>query len=199
MKRHRSLKASQPRKRRPKALNEQDTIKLLAFLERGELGPVRVGMLKNEVISLIGQPSDVSNPQAVKSPLEILWYGQWLELTFDNDILSYLSLRYKWQSHKRRCLKLIGVFKAFWATKISTWSYARSKTFLHSRRIGFYLTDWGDGSLTVSSKAGSIIFNDSSRMGLYSIGYAPPIRSPNLKNTTWQAPPRALRQTRSGR
>lgn len=170
------------------ALTPDETLSLLAFLARGELGPIRLGMSRDTVISLLGPPSDTSNPQAVFEPYEILWYSQWLELSFCDGVLYMLSLRYKWQRPWQRHLRLAGVFQASWARKVANWNYTRCRTFLHRQGLGYDLTDWGDGSLTMDVLDGALIFDDPGRMGLHSINHAVANGSPRNPQAIWQAP-----------
>ncbi len=193
------MKALTPRRRKTKAINAQDAGKLMAFLERGELGPIKPGMTRDTVIRILGQPTNTSNPQAILPPLEILWYGLWLELTFNDGILEYTSLRYKWQRWRHRRLRLAGIFDAQWSRKISIWNYLRFQTFLHSRRIGYNLTRYEDGSLAIYFPAGAIVFDTSRRLGLHSINHNVFQITPLKEYTTRQIPPHPILWSRKKR
>lgn len=186
------MKRTPCRRHSANALTHDETLSFLSFLAHGELGPIRPGLSRDAVINLLGPPSDTSNPQAVPEPNEIVWYSQWLELTFSDGVLSMLSLRYKWQRPWQRRLRLAGVFQASWVKKVATWNYSRCRALLHRQSIGYDLTEWGDGSLTMDVLSGGLIFDAPGRMGLHSISHAVANGSPRNPRAIWQPPPRLV-------
>ncbi|WP_157463735.1 hypothetical protein [Deinococcus pimensis] len=183
--------------------SETDARALLAFLDSGQLGPVRPGMTREEVVTVLGPPSVMSDPRVVNEGYEILWYGASLELLFGDGVLLSLKLQYKWQRWRHRRLKLPGVFGAPWARTMASWSQTRMRTFLHAHGQGFALFKEYDGRLSMRFPGGGLVVcSPRGRMGLLEVVYhTKPYVFP-ISAGAWQAPPTPLspraRPRRSG-
>ena len=145
---------------------------LFRFLDTGTLGPIEPKMTIQQIVDALGIPSGMSNPDAVYLPYLIYLYGTWLELTFDDGVLVYISLRYKWQKPKHRRLKLAEILAAPWTRVVASWNYLRFRSVFYGSGRSFRLMESYDGSLALNiSEGGSIIFDHAKRMGLHSINY----------------------------
>gem|GEM_PF-5152994 len=156
-------------------------------------------MTRDEVVSILGPPTQARLMHPVSPTVEILWYSDWLELAFRDDVLNHLSLRYKWQRPWKRRLKLPRDFHARWAATIRLWSYARFRTLLHARNVSFKLQAWDDGSLTMDVLSGAIVFDDAGGIGLHSINHTAGGNTWNLPQAVLHRPPALLRLNRTHR
>jgi hypothetical protein len=179
-------------------LSRKEKDEFFQFIDTGKLGNIWTGMSKNHIIEVLGEPQSIYTTPDPSQLTEIYFYGDWLEVTLVDSILSQISIRYKWQNILHRCLKLPYKIGLSWPSRVARWDFVRVKNLLHSHRKSFALWKWDDGSLTIRiTQEGSVIFDQDRRMGLHSINHSISNYKFNFPEARICTPPKVIRWPRA--